>query len=55
MQEFVIFLGLRPLDPDQGFSLDPLGASGQSPDPLPSTAPPVQKFLDLPLYIYMCV
>jgi hypothetical protein len=39
MQEFVSFRGLRPLDPHQGFALDPLGASRQPPDPLPSTAP----------------
>jgi hypothetical protein len=41
--------GLRPLDPHQAFALDPPGASRHPSDPLPSTAPPVQKFLDPPL------
>jgi hypothetical protein len=49
MQKFVSSRGLRPLDPHQSFALDPLEASRQPPDPLLSTAPPVQKCLDPPL------
>jgi hypothetical protein len=43
MQEFVSFRELCPLYPQQGFALDSLKASKQPPDPLPSTAPLVQK------------
>jgi hypothetical protein len=32
----VIFRGLRPLDPHQGFALDPLGASRQPPNLAPA-------------------
>jgi hypothetical protein len=59
MQKFVSFRGLRPLDPHQGFALDPLGASRQLPDPLSAfycAPPPCSKIpksaLHKPPYIY---
>jgi hypothetical protein len=50
MQEFVSFQGFRPLDPHQGFALNPLEASGSPQTTCLLLAPPflVQKFLDLP-------
>jgi hypothetical protein len=44
-------LGLRPLDPHQGFTLDTPRASGRPPDPLPQIMlrPHQLQFLDPPL------
>jgi hypothetical protein len=49
MQKSVSFRGFRPLDTHQGFALDPLGASRQPQDPLPSSPPPPSEILDPPL------